>query len=242
MSGHRSAAVLVIGNEVLSGRTREANAWLAARRLFARGCRLREIVVVPDEHDPIVSAVNRLRDTCEAVITSGGIGPTHDDITMQSIADAFGVALADHAATLAAMAQHYGVDRLNDGRRRMARLPLGATPVLCGKSIAPGAHIGNVYVLAGVPDIFASQLETILADFGGRPFMRRQLDVDLPESSFAAALSEIQQRFPGIEIGSYPQRCGNRPQGKICLSGQDAAELEAAEVAVQEMLKGLPSF
>ncbi len=239
MQGHRTAAVLVIGNEVLSGRTREANAWLAARRLFARGCRLREIVVVPDECDSIVSAVNRLRGACDAVITSGGIGPTHDDITMQSIADAFGVALADHTAMLAAMARHYGVDRLNDGRRRMARLPAGAVPILCEKSIAPGAHIGNVYVLAGVPDIFASQLETILADFGGQPFRRRQLDVDLPESSYAAALDKIQQRFPGVEIGSYPQRCGSQPRGKICLSSQDAAELKAAESAVLEMLDTL---
>jgi len=239
MPGHRTAAVLVIGNEVLSGRTREANAWLAAQRLFARGCRLREIAVVPDERDAIVSAVNRLRAACDAVVTSGGIGPTHDDITMQSVADAFGVPLADHAATLAAMVRHYGAAHLNDGRRRMARLPSGATTILCEKSIAPGARIGNVYVLAGVPEIFASQLETILPDFGGRPFLRRQLDVDLPESSFAAALDEIQKRFPGVEIGSYPQRCGSRPQGKICLSSQDAGQLEAAETAVTEMLKAM---
>jgi len=239
MLGHRTAAVLVIGNEVLSGRTREANAWLVARRLFARGCRLREITVVPDERDAIISAVNRLRAACDAVITSGGIGPTHDDITMQSIADAFGVPLADHAATLAAMVRHYGAAHLNDGRRRMARLPAGATPILCEKSLAPGAHIGNVYVLAGVPEIFASQLETILSGFGGRPFLRRQLDVDLPESSFASALDDIQRHFPSVEIGSYPQRCGGRPRGKICLSSQDAGQLKAAVAAVSEMLKGL---
>lgn len=231
--------MLVIGNEVLSGRTREANAWLAAQRLFERGCKLREIAVVPDEAAAIVNGLNRLRNCFDAVITSGGIGPTHDDITMEAVADAFGVALLEHADTLAAMRRFYGEGQVNPGRRRMARLPDSARPIICEKSIAPGAHIGNVYVLAGVPDIFASQLDVILEDFGSRPYRRREIEVQLPESAFAKALGDIQQQYPEVEIGSYPHRCGPNSYGKICLSSQDEAALGLALNAVEAMLRDI---
>jgi len=236
---HQSAAILVIGNEILSGRTRDENAWLAAGRLFECGCRLEEIAVVADVSTAIVSALNRLRHAYEAVITSGGIGPTHDDITMHAVAGAFGVSLVEHAETLKIMARHYGAGQINSGRRRMAMLPAGASPVASGKSIAPGARIGNVYVLAGVPEIFASQLEAILPHFGGRPFQRREIEVALPESSFSEALDHIQKCFPNVEIGSYPSECGREPHGKICLSGRDPAELERAEAAVKHMFASI---
>ena len=236
---HKTAAMLVIGNEVLSGRTRDANAWLMAQRLFESGCRLMEIAVVPDVESHIVSSLKRLKGNYDAVITSGGIGPTHDDITMQCVAKAFDVVLIKDEDTLSAMARHYGKDKVNSGRRRMARLPEGAAPIISEKSIAPGAQIGNVYVLAGVPDIFASQLETILDNFGDRPFMRQQVDVALPESSFAKPLEEVQVRFPNVETGSYPHRCGGRPEGKICLSSQDALQLDEAVAAVRSMLERL---
>ncbi len=231
--------MLVIGNEILSGRTREANAYLVARQMFAAGCRLEEIVVVPDECARIIAALNRLRADYDALITSGGIGPTHDDITMQCVADAFGVPLLEHRQTLELMRQYYGEQQLNAGRRRMARLPHGARPIICEKSIAPGAHIGNVYVLAGVPDIFASQLAAILPDFGGRPFLRHEIEVRLPESRFAAALADIQQAFADVEIGSYPGRCGPEPCGKICLSSQDDAALQQARQAVEALIQRL---
>ncbi len=241
MKTHETAAILVIGNEVLSGRTREANAWLAAGRLFARGCRLGEIAIVPDEAERIIPALNRLRREFDAVITSGGIGPTHDDITMECVARAFDVRLMEHEETLAAMRRHYGSRGLTPGRRRMARLPEGATPILCEKSIAPGAKIGNVYVLAGVPEIFASQLECILPDFGdaARPFLRREIEVFLPESLYARRLAEIQERFPGVEIGSYPGSFGPKPQAKICLSGRNAGDLDRAEHAVRRLIEEL---
>jgi len=236
---HQTVAMLVIGNEILSGRTREANAHLAARKMFARGCRMGEIAIVPDRRANIVNALNRLRHGFDALITSGGIGPTHDDITMQCVADAFGVPLLEHDQTLTLMREYYGAEGLNEGRRRMARLPRGAKPIICDKSIAPGAHIGNVYVLAGVPNIFASQLEAILPEFGGRPFMREEIEVHLPESRFAAALTALQKRFAQVEIGSYPGRCGPEPCGKICLSSQDADALRRAKHAVEAMLQQL---
>lgn len=236
---HQNAAMLVIGNEILSGRTHELNAHVAAGRLFERGCRMQEIVVVPDIASRIITTLNRLRESFDAVITSGGIGPTHDDITMQSVADAFGVPLAEHDSVIEMMTEHYGADGLSEGRRRMAMVPEGAELIRCEKTLAPGVHIGNVYVLAGVPDIFTSQIEAILADFGGLPFQRREIDVRLPESLFAHGLAEIQQRYPLVEIGSYPGRCGGEPCGRICISSQDAALLEQAEAEVAAMLHGL---
>ncbi|HXH73289.1 MAG TPA: molybdopterin-binding protein [Mariprofundaceae bacterium] len=236
---HQTAAILVIGNEVLSGRTRDANAWLAAQKFFDRGCRLAEIAIVADSHETIVDTLNRLRNRYDAVITSGGIGPTHDDITMDAVAAAFGVELIEHRFALKLMTERYGESGLTEGRRRMTRVPKGSELIRCEKSIAPGARIGNVYVLAGVPDIFASQLDSILPDFGERPFRRQEIDVALPESVFAAGLAAVQARFADVEIGSYPGRCGPDPCGKICLSSQSPERLATAAAEVETMLAEL---
>jgi len=238
---YQTAAMLVIGNEILSGRTREANAYLTAQKLFERGCKLAEVAVVPDVAEHIISTLNRLRCNYDAVITSGGIGPTHDDITMQSIARAFDVPLIEHQYIVQAMTEYFGEKGLNDGRRRMTRVPQGANLLCCAKTIAPGAIIGNVYVLAGVPDIFVSQLEVILENFGGQGFLRREVEVCLPESAFAAALDRIQLQFPQVEIGSYPGNVGNKPCGKICLNSQHVEQLETATATVQTMVDKLES-
>ena len=238
---HQTAAILVIGNEVLSGRTRDANAWLAAQRLFDCGCRLQEIAVVPDHLDAIAESLNRLRRHADAVITSGGIGPTHDDITLEAVAAAFAVPLVEDAAIVRIMTERFGPEGLNESRRRMAMMPEGAQLIRCDKTIAPGAHIDNVYVLAGVPEIFASQLDTILPEFGGTPYMRREIEVPVRESLFARELESIQRQFSDVEIGSYPSHCTHPASGKICLSGRDAMRLEAAESAVRAMLSALPT-
>jgi len=236
---HQTSAMLVIGNEVLSGRTREANAWLAARQLFERGCKLAEIAVIPDVDTAIISTLNRLRKQFDAVITSGGIGPTHDDITMESVARAFEVELIEHRFIVQAMQEYYGTEGLNAGRRRMTRVPASASLIRCEKTIAPGVRIDNVYVLAGVPDIFASQLDSILDDFGTVPYQRREIEVALPESLFAAGLAAIQEQYNDVEIGSYPGRCGPDPCGKICLSSQHPDRLQQAVDDVEVMLKVL---
>lgn len=238
---HQTAAMLVIGNEILSGRTRDANAWLVAQRLFERGCRLEEIAVVPDIRSSIIQSLNRLRVQVDAVITSGGIGPTHDDITMEAVSMAFNVGLVEDAAIVRIMEQRFGKDGLTEPRRRMALMPDGANLIRCQQTIAPGAHIGNAYVLAGVPEIFASQLETILPDFGGQPFLRREIEVGVRESLFASELKAIQQQFVTVEIGSYPSHRTYPATGKICLSSRDAAQLSEAELAVRSMLVKLPN-
>ncbi len=235
---HRSVAIVIIGNEVLSGRTREANAWFAAQKLFEVGCKLGEVAIIPDVRQTIVDTVSRLRQQHDAVITSGGIGPTHDDITMQSIADTFNTPLLEHAETIALMTDYYGEDALTEGRRRMARLPQGAKPVICEQSICPGAHIENVYVFAGVPHIFASQLTSVLHHFDtGQGFIRQEIEANLPESSFARELADIQAQYPDIEIGSYPGRCGNQPTGKVCISGTDKVKIAEVTQQIQRMLK-----
>lgn len=238
---HQTAAMLVIGNEVLSGRTREANAYLAAQKLFDCGCKLGEITIIPDDANAIISSLNRLRGQFDAVITSGGIGPTHDDITMESIASAFGIGLVEHRYILQLMTEHYGEEGINDGRRRMTKVPEGARLIRCEETIAPGAHLDNVYILAGVPYIFASQLESILADFGDTPFSRHEIDVELPESSFSNQLTDIQASYADVEIGSYPGRCGPKPSGKICLSSQHPEQLQLAVSEVTAMLKTITS-
>jgi len=234
---HQTAAILVIGNEVLSGRTREANAYYAAGKFFERGCKLGEVAIIPDEADAIISTLNRLREKFDAVITSGGIGPTHDDITMESIAAAFDVGLIEHNFIVQAMTEHYGEDGLNEGRRRMTRVPQGAKLIRCEKTIAPGARISNVYILAGVPYIFESQLDSILDQFGDTPYQRVEIEVELAESIFANQLTSIQEQFDDVEIGSYPGRCGPNPCGKICLSGQDETRLNEATRSVNAMLE-----
>ncbi len=237
---HATAAVLVIGDEILSGRTRDANAHLAARRLFARGCRLLEIAVVPDEVDTIAVAIRRLRALADAVITSGGIGPTHDDVTMEALARAVGARLVEHGETLARMRARYGEDWLTPARRRMARLPEGARPIVCARTFIPGAAVGGVYALAGVPEIFASQLETILPEFGrGASFVREEIEVALPESAFAEALAAVQARHPGVKIGSYPRRCGNAPCGSIVITGGDREAVARARAEIEAMLGAL---
>lgn len=237
---HQTVAILIIGNEILSGRTREANAYLAAQKMFERGCKVNEIAIVPDIKNDIIQTLNRLRHRYDAVITSGGIGPTHDDITMDAIAESFGVTLLEHQGTIAKLHDYYG-NAINAGRRRMARLPENAKPIICEKSFMPGAHIGNVYVLAGVPEIFDSQLTTFLNDFGGNPYIRHEIEVNIPESLFAKALTDIQEQCPDVEIGSYPKLCGKEACGKICLSAQDETLLYYAQGLVTSMLHSIQS-
>ena len=235
---HQTVAVLVIGNEVLSGRTREANAWFAADTFFKIGCKLSEVAIVPDVQDIIVSTLQRLHSNYDAVVTSGGIGPTNDDINMQCVEDSFDVPLLEHQETIKLMTEFYGKAALTEGRRRMARLPQGAKPIICEKSIAPGAFINNVYVFAGVPHIFESQLLAVLEDFkGNKAFIRHEIEVQMAESKFAADLGAIQAQYPHIEIGSYPGRCGNNPCGKICISGTDESEIQDVMKVVNIMIK-----
>lgn len=226
-----TAAMLVIGDEILSGRTRDANMHHLAQALAGRGIRLREVRIVPDEHDRIVAAVNDLRAGYDHLFTSGGIGPTHDDITADAVAAAFGVPIAireDARAILAAHYQRTGLE-LNAARLRMARIPEGATLIDNPISAAPGFSLGNVHVMAGVPAIFQAMVASLLPTLsGGDPLLSQSLDVNRGEGEIAAALGELAARYPDLAFGSYPWQRNGVFGTQIVVRGTDGARLDAA--------------
>ncbi|WP_454778222.1 competence/damage-inducible protein A [Georgenia muralis] len=226
-----TAAMLVIGDEILSGRTRDANAYHLAGELTRTGIDLREIRVVPDVHEVIVGALNALRGTYTHVFTSGGIGPTHDDITADAVAAAFGVGIdvRDDAravleASLAARGRTATPDQL-----RMARIPDGATLIVNELSGAPGFTIGNVHVMAGVPSIFVAMLAAVLPTLeAGAPRLSREVRFDVGESRIATPLRALAAELPDVSVGSYPFREGDLHGTNIVVRGTDPVRLDDA--------------
>ncbi len=235
-----TAAMLVIGDEILSGRTRDANAHHLAGRMTELGVRLIEIRVVPDERATIVDAVNDLRARADHVFTSGGIGPTHDDITADCIAEAFGVPIGVRDDARAILEEHYKrSDReLNEARLRMARIPDGARLIDNPVSAAPGFSIGNVHVMAGVPQIFTAMLEGVTREIeGGPPLLSQSFRCEIGEGDLAGPLGEIAAAFPDVAMGSYPFGGG---QGSILvLRTADAGRLDEAADKLRSALANL---
>jgi len=202
-----TAAVVVIGDEILSGRTQDKNVAQLATWLNDQGIRLAEVRIVPDDEQRIVEAVNALRPVHDYLFTTGGIGPTHDDITVDAIAAAFAVPVVVHPAARAILEDYYR-DRpggLNDARLRMARVPEGAELLRNPSSGAPGVKIDNVYILAGVPHIAASMIEALTGKLeGGRPMVSITVGARAAESEVAELLRETEAAHPGVAIGSYP--------------------------------------
>ncbi len=234
MAPNPTACLLVIGNEVLSGRTQDANIRFIATRLGEIGMPLREVRIIPDVAATIVTTVNEVRARFDHVFTTGGIGPTHDDITSECVAAAFGVPWEKHAEAWARMERHYKPGDFNPARQRMATMPRGATLIDNKVSIAPGFTIGNVHVMAGVPRIMQAMFEALAPTLaGGTPVSARAVHtVGVPEGAIAEGLAAIQARHPELDIGSYPYY---RAQGNgvaIVAKGTDAA---AADVAIGEV-------
>jgi len=232
------AAMLVIGDEILSGRTRDINAHVLARALTERGVDLREIRCIPDDAKGIVSAINDLRDRFDHVFTSGGIGPTHDDITADCVAEAFGVSIDIREDARAILASNYAnpeVD-LNAARLRMARIPDGATLIDNPVSKAPGFSIGNVHVMAGVPSVFSAMLEGVLSTLtGGTPLASVSLQVDRAEGEIAGPLAEYAAQWPDISVGSYPFNRNGNLGSNVVLRSPDTEALARAEIALRAL-------
>jgi molybdenum cofactor synthesis domain-containing protein len=229
-----TAAVLVIADEILSGRTQDVNVAAIARFLAPFGIDLREARFVPDVQGEIVAAVNVLRARYDYVFTTGGIGPTHDDITTDAIAAAFGLAVEPHPEAWALLASRYKPGEFNEARQRMARVPQGASLIKNPVSVAPGYQIGNVFVLAGVPKIMQAMLEDVAARLvRGAPVISRNLTVRLAEGRIAKGLADIQQAHPAVSIGSYPffaePGIAAFSGTTLVIRGRDASEVEAAE-------------
>ena len=237
------AAVLLIGDELLCGQTQDKNlAWIA-RRLEARGIRVAEARMVADETEAILAAVNRLRNRYDWVLTTGGIGPTHDDITADAVAKAFGVGIGRNSEAVRRLQEHYAGSQyeLNESRLRMARIPDGARLIDNPVSAAPGFAIGNVVVMAGVPEIMQAMLEHALALLpGGAPEQRRGVRVLLGEGDLAAPLRQLQAQWRQVRIGCYPSFEGGKAAGvRIMLRCGDGEALQAAFDALLERLRDL---
>jgi molybdenum cofactor synthesis domain-containing protein len=240
-SANPTAAMLVIGDEILSGRTRDANLAYLAAELAAKGIELREARVVPDGEAEIVAALDALRGRYTHVFTSGGIGPTHDDITADAVARAFGVPIAVREDARAILASHYADPEreLNAARLRMARIPEGAELIDNPISKAPGFSIGNVHVMAGVPAIFEAMLAGLLPRLtGGRPLLSESVHVERPEGEVAGPLATLAARHPDVAIGSYPFNRGGVPGCTLVLRTQEPDRLAAALRDVETMLAG----
>ncbi|MCA2011883.1 molybdopterin-binding protein [Pararhodobacter sp. CCB-MM2] len=236
--GNPTAAMLVIGDEILSGRTRDTNTNHLAKELTNRGIRLREARVVADDHDGIVAAVKALSAAYDHVFTSGGIGPTHDDITADAVAAAFGAPIdvrEDAHEILKAHYQRTGLE-LNEARLRMARIPEGATLIDNPVSSAPGFILGNVHVMAGVPAIFEAMVAGVLPTLtGGDPLLSQMIDVHRGEGEIAAALKALAAKFPDLSFGSYPYQRNGAHGTQLVVRGTDAGLLDRAMVELAEL-------
>jgi molybdenum cofactor synthesis domain-containing protein len=236
-----TACLLVIGNEVLSGRTQDANIRFLATELGKLGIPMREVRIIPDVAETIISTVNDVRARFDYVFTTGGIGPTHDDITSECMAAAFGVPWEPHPEVFARMQAFYKPGEFNAARQRMATMPRGAGLIESGYSLAPGFQIGNVYVMAGVPRVMQSMFEWLAPRLqgGARIESRAVHVVGLPEGVIAEGLAAVQARYPDLDLGSYPfYRTGGNGIALVA-KGPDGSAAERAIAEVTELIRSL---
>ena len=236
-----TAALLVIGDEILSGRTKDKNIGYVAEYLTGLGIDLREVRVVPDVEAEIVDALNALRARYTYLFTTGGIGPTHDDITADCVAKAFGVPIDVDDRAVAMLLQRMRREDLNEARLRMARIPQGAELVENPISRAPGFRIENVIVMAGVPAIMQAMLDNVAPGLvKGVPVLAETIEAQgIPEGLYAAGLGEIAGRYPDLSIGSYPSYSPDGFTNQIVVRGRDEAALRSAASAIRTMLEDL---
>jgi len=235
-----TACVLIIGNEILSGRTQDRNLAFLGQRLNDLGIRLMEARVVPDVEAVIVATLNEVRRRFDYVLTTGGIGPTHDDITADCVAKAFGRPLIVHPEARAILEAHYPPGELTDARLRMARTPEGAELIENPVSKAPGFQVENVFVMAGIPDIMQAMFASLQHRLaGGQPLRSRTVAVELGESFVADGLARLQERFPDVEIGSYPFNRAGVFGTRLVLRATEEDLLDAAAGELDALLTGL---
>lgn len=233
-----TAAMLVIGDEILSGRTRDSNMHYLAGELTRIGIALREVRIVADVHQDIVAAVQALSARYTHLFTSGGIGPTHDDITADAVAEAMGATIGPRADAMALLQAHYDRSGLpfNEARQRMARIPDGAKLIDNPVSTAPGFTIGNVHVMAGVPNIFQAMVASVLPRLtGGPPLLSQSLRVDRGEGEIAGAFGALAAEFPDLSMGSYPFIQNGAHGTNLVIRGTDPARVDAAMVRLTQL-------
>jgi molybdenum cofactor synthesis domain-containing protein len=238
-----TAAVLIIGDEILSGRTKDTNIGTIADHLTSIGIRLKEVRIVPDEEDEIVAALNAVRTRYDYVFTTGGIGPTHDDITADAVAKAFGVSIDVDERAVNLLLERIPRDQLTPARLRMARIPAGADLVENSVSKAPGFFLGNVIVMAGVPRIMSAMLRAVTPRLRtGAKLMSRTIDARIREGDVAPVLTATQKAFPDVQMGSYPYESQGNFGALLVLRSVSEDRLETATAALRAALTdaGLP--
>ena len=241
MAASITAALLVIGDEILSGRTKDKNSGYIAEYLTGIGVDLSEVRIVPDVEAEIVAAVNALRTRYTYLFTTGGIGPTHDDITADAVAKAFNVAIDIDPRAVAMMQQRYQPGELNQARLRMARIPEGADLIENLISKAPGFRIGNVFVMAGVPAIMQAMLDAVAPSLEtGLRMISEPIDAEgIPEGIYAEGLGQIAAAHPLVSIGSYPSFSTSGFRNQIIVRGKDADAVANAASAIHDLLHRL---
>ena len=237
-----TAGLLLIGDEILSGRTKDKNLGYIADYLTALGIDLKEARVVADDENDIIAAVNALRSRYTYVFTTGGIGPTHDDITADAIAKAFGVKIDYDPRAVAILEAHYQPGQLNEARMRMARIPEGAELIENPVSRAPGFRLGGVFVMAGVPKIMQAMMDQLASQLSrGAAIITATVTAYIAEGDLAKPLKEIQDRYPEVTIGSYPFEESGKFGANLVLRSRNDGKIAAAERDVQNMVAKLKS-
>jgi molybdenum cofactor synthesis domain-containing protein len=237
-----TAAMLAIGDEILSGRTKDKNIGQLADVLTVAGIDLREVRIVADDIEAIAEALNALRGRYDFVFTSGGIGPTHDDVTADAVGRAFGLAVTPHPEAMVLLARHYEGRNLpfTEARQRMARTPEGASLVENTVSVAPGFRVENVFVLAGVPSVFTAMLGAVIGELPQGPaVLSRSILSTFGEGDIGGPLGDIQKRHPGTAIGSYPKFNGTHYSTELIVRSRDGEALDAAASEIEAMLEDL---
>ncbi|NTE86211.1 competence/damage-inducible protein A [Agrobacterium rubi] len=235
-----SAAMLAIGDELLSGRTKDKNIGHLADVLTMSGIDLKEVRIVADEEADIIEALNALRQRYDYVFTSGGIGPTHDDITADAVSAAFGLPCEHNAEAMRLLGEMYQKREMEftDARKRMARMPRGAQHIVNPVSVAPGFIVENVYVMAGVPQVFQAMLDNVIPTLRtGSKVLSQAVHSPYGEGDIGTPLSAVQKAHPQTSIGSYPKYDGQRFSTEIVVRARDAEALNAATKDVETMLQ-----
>ncbi len=233
----RTAGIVLIGNEILSGKIADANAAYLCRELRELGVEVRRIGIIPDEVDIIARDVAWFSREFDVVFTSGGVGPTHDDVTMEGVARGLGVKVVRHPELLALLRQYYG-DHINDAALRMAEVPEGAALLSGGAVRFPTVLAGNVYVLPGVPEIFRKKFDAIREQFRDEPFHLRQVFVSVGEGAIAEHLYAVLAGYPELLLGSYPEFSNPEYRVKVTLESKDR---DYVDLALADLLRRLPA-
>ena len=241
MGKHYSAAMIVIGNEILSGRTQDKNINYVANKLVEHGVSLKEVRIIPDVEDIIIETIKTLKAQYDYIFTSGGIGPTHDDITAECIAKACDTTLELNQGAYDVLLTHYGSkEELTEPRLKMAHIPIGGTMIPNPVSAAPGFIIENIYVMAGVPRIMQAMMDHIVLGLeGGAVIESRTVPCPYAESKVAQGLGDIQNHYPQVDIGSYPHFQGGNLGVSVVLRSSDLVLLQKAEEEVKALIAAI---